>query len=147
MLPRLALVVLLLLASPLTMSQTPPSIDQPPASQDAGDLLGDLHLAVISLQVAKVQTLLESGVDPNAVSRFGQGVPPLGSALRYASPQLNTDADRRKARKIMELLMRHGADPGLPGPDDWGKPRTLREYARHVGVERELEKLEKRYRR
>ncbi len=125
---------------PLTLARPAPS--NPPIT----DPVDKLHLAVISLQVSQVQELLGSGVDPNAVSAFGR-VPPLGSALRYASPYLNTESDRRKARKIIELLMRRGADPGLPGPDDYGRPRTLREYAGEQGVERELQKLERRYRR
>lgn len=143
---RLALLLLLLGTSPQTMSQSP-SVVPPSASPAANDPVAALFIAVISLQVSKVESLLDSRVDPNAVSALSQGVPPLGSALRYASPHLNTESDRRKARKIMELLMRHGADPSLPGPSDYGPPRTLREYAKHVGVERELEKLERRYRR
>ena len=133
--PRLVLLLLLLGLSPYAMSL-------PPAQPDAANAL---HLAVISLKVDEVERLLESGVDPNTVSAFGQGVTPLGRALAYAAPDLNTAADRRKARVIVELLMRHGADPGLPGPDDYGRARSLREYARDLRLGRELEKLERRY--
>jgi hypothetical protein len=70
--------------------------------------------AISELQTNRVKTLLEAGADPNVREENATSWPPLAFAMRGMAMTYETSEDEYNARrKIMELLLAHGADANI----------------------------------
>lgn len=108
---------------------------------DAADFRGFslLHLAIEHFHPEIVKLLLAAGANPNLVDR--KGVTPITHAIGAVREDAN-DRDVEPSLELIEVLLRHGADLYLPGPNGstgikaakhWGHPllrQLLKNYLR-----------------
>jgi ankyrin repeat protein len=72
-----------------------------------------LHFGIMRLDPGLVRELLELGADPNVANR--QGWTPLTQLFGpYSLPYI--DPYRERMKQIVELLLKHGADPNTAMP-------------------------------
>lgn len=102
-----------------------------------------LHLAIARLDIETVTQLLDAGTSPDIRDETGE------TALRFAidnhdGPAPMVPRERRAfARKLLPLLIRHGADADQRTP---GSMLTYREHADNRGIGDVLDRLMRRYR-
>lgn len=105
------------------------AVPQTGTRADSTDALPPLIDAVINQDVGAARMLLETGADPNLTIDYGY------SALHFAVGVLigvpERQAERLSGRErpaepttILELLLRHGADPNVYS-EAWGTPLTV----------------------
>jgi len=68
-----------------------------------------LHQAVAARDLSAVERLLKQGADPDLRDESGHA--PLWTALAYSSALPATAAEHEFGRRLLRLLLRHGADP------------------------------------
>ena len=97
--------------------------------------------AIFRNDIQAVKARIAAGGNVNSVDLNGST--PLSRALQLSRGQLVTAAEQAFGRRLLELLVASGADPSLwiPAVD-----RTHWEYARELGLYKELERLVRRRR-
>lgn len=99
-----------------------------------------LHVAVRQRDLATVERLLEAGASPNL--KDASGNTPLYWAIVESSPVLTTPAQQAWGRKLLPLLIRHGADTRMkPGRE---LDRTYDQLAQEMRVADLLERAKRR---
>ena len=68
-----------------------------------------LHQAIRAKDLKAVEALLAQGADANVRDESGFG--PIHHAIGYCETSLNTTQTQAFGRKLLALLLRHGADP------------------------------------
>lgn len=97
--------------------------------------------AVFRNDLAAVKARIAAGGNVNSVD--GNGSTPLSRALYLSRGQLVTAAEQAFGRRLLELLVASGADPSLWIP---AEDKTHWDYARELGLQKDLERLVRRRR-
>lgn len=75
-------------------------------------------------KISNTLAALESGADPNELDKAPRAERSIGRPLHYATDSTHFDFGRRYENfPIVELLLKYGADPRLPGMEGLGGRR------------------------
>ena len=97
--------------------------------------------AISRNDIEAVKARIASGGNVNSVDENGST--PLSRALRMARGQFVTASEQAFGKRLLELLLAHGADPSLWIP---AEDKTHLDFAREMGMEKELERVMRRRR-